>query len=390
MNQLLYEGRTLVGMVSAIIRQDALRVAYNRMDWERMFRLADYHRVANVIYLGVLGKGDVLPDRWRERFFERYQQALAFGENCEESLKEVLTWLDMREISCTVLTSASIRGLYQIPETAENSPVQILLDEEDYYLAKGYLVDLGYETDQVYKGYGERMRKVSGVSVILYQKLPFRIPAYLKSMQRLLETANLEEPYTHVRMLSQENEFVFRMARAVYGYVTEELRLREVLDLQLFHQSCRDELDKESVTKWLEDFQIDELANKLLRVSYMWFGDKKDNYFIDQPEDMSVFNVLEDRLLTQGEINQESDEQALKLEKALQKEIDKEQRAEGRAMFWEKLGERLLAFKKRLQWIFPDYHYMSSIYPAVEKIPVLLPVFWGVRGIRLLLRMFTK
>ena len=105
---------------------------------------------------------------------------------------------------------------------------------------------------------------------------------------------------------------------------------------------------------------------------------------------MSVFNVLEDRLLTQGEINQESDEQALKLEKALQKEIDKEQRAEGRAMFWEKLGERLLAFKKRLQWIFPDYHYMSSIYPAVEKIPVLLPVFWGVRGIRLLLRMFTK
>ena len=152
MNQLLYEGRTLVGMVSAIIRQDALRVAYNRLDWERMFRLADYHRVANIIYLGVLGKGDVLPDRWRDRFFERYQQALTFGESCEESLKEVLTWLDMREISCTVLTSASIRELYQIPETAENSPVQILLDEEEYYLAKGYLVDLGYETDQIYKG----------------------------------------------------------------------------------------------------------------------------------------------------------------------------------------------------------------------------------------------
>lgn len=234
------------------------------------------------------------------------------------------------------------------------------------------------------------MRKVSGVSVILYQQLPFRIPAYLKSMQRLLETANLEEPYTHVRMLSQESEFIFRMARAVYGYITEELRLREALDLQLFHQFCRDELDKENVKRWLEDFQIDELAEKLLRVVYMWFGDKKDSYFIDQPEDMSVFNILEDRLLTQGEINQESDEQALKLEKALQKELDKEQRAEGREMFWEKLKERLLAFKKRFQWVFPDYHYMSSIYPTVEKIPVLLPLFWGVRGIRLLLRMFIK
>ena len=57
MNQLLYEGRTLVGMVSSIIRQDAMHVLYNRLDWERMFRLADYHRVANVVYLSVLGKG---------------------------------------------------------------------------------------------------------------------------------------------------------------------------------------------------------------------------------------------------------------------------------------------------------------------------------------------
>ena len=97
MNQLLYEGRTLVGMVSSIIRQDALRVPYNRLDWERMFRLADYHRVANIIYLGVLGKGDVLPDRWRTRFFERYQESLLFGENCQESLREVLTWLRSEE-----------------------------------------------------------------------------------------------------------------------------------------------------------------------------------------------------------------------------------------------------------------------------------------------------
>ena len=99
MNQLLYEGRTLVGMVSSIIRQDTLHVLYNRLDWERMFRLADNHKIANIVYLGILGKGDALPDKWRERFFERYQEALLFGENCNESVKEVLTWLDMREIS---------------------------------------------------------------------------------------------------------------------------------------------------------------------------------------------------------------------------------------------------------------------------------------------------
>lgn len=390
MNQLLYEGRTLVGMVSSIIGQDTLHVMYNRLDWERMFRLADYHRVANVVYLSVLGKGDALPDRWRERFFERYQESLLFGENCDESLKEVLMWLDMREISCILLTSVSIRELYKLPETAENTPVQILLDEENYYLAKGYLVDLGYEMDQIYKGYGERMRKISGVSVILYQKLPFRTPGYAKNMQRILEDSYIKEPFENICELSIESEFVYRMARCVYRYVTDELRLREVLDLQLFHQKWRSEINWEAVQKKLEDFQVDELAEKLLRIAYMWFGDKKDNYFTDQPEDISVYDVLEDRLLTNGTINRECDVQALKLEKAIRKEIEKEKRGEGRELFWEKIVDTLKQFQKKLRWVFPDYHYMSSIYPLVEKLPVLLPVFWGVRGFRLLLRVFIK
>lgn len=390
MNQLLYEGRTLVGMVSSIIRQDAMHVLYNRLDWERMFRLADYHRVANVVYLSVLGKGDALPSRWRDRFFERYQEALLFGENCDESFRELLMWLDMREVSCTLLTSVSMRELYKLPETAENTPVQILLDEENYLLAKGYLVDLGYETDQTYKGYGERMRRISGVSVILYHKLPFRTSGYIKNMQRLLEDSYIKEPYLNIRELPAESEFIYRMAKAVYGYVTDELRLREVLDLQIFHRAWREEINWEAVQKRLEDFQIDELAEKLLRIAYMWFGDKKDNYFTDQPEDVSVYDILEDRLLTQGAINRESDMQALRLEKAIQKEIEKEKRGEGRELFWEKIMDSFRAFRKKLRWIFPDYHYMSSIYPAVEKLPVLLPVFWGVRGLRFFFRLFIK
>lgn len=390
MNQLLYEGRTLVGMVSSIIRQDAMHVLYNRLDWERMFRLADYHRVANVVYLSVLGKGDALPSRWRDRFFERYQEALLFGENCDESFRELLMWLDMREVSCTLLTSVSMRDLYKLPETAENTPVQILLDEENYLLAKGYLVDLGYETDQTYKGYGERMRRISGVSVILYHKLPFRTSGYIKNMQRLLEESYIKEPYLNIHELPAESEFIYRMAKAVYGYVTDELRLREVLDLQIFHRAWREEINWEAVQKKLEDFQVDELAEKLLRIAYMWFGDKKDNYFADQPEDMSVYDILEDRLLTQGTINRESDMQALRLEKAIQKEIEREKRGEGRELFWEKIMDSFRAFRKKLRWVFPDYHYMSSIYPVVEKIPVLLPVFWGVRGLRLFFRLFIK
>ena len=209
-------------------------------------------------------------------------------------------------------------------------------------------------------------------------------------MQKILEDSYIREPYLNIRELPAESEFIFRMAKAVYGYVSDELRLREVLDLQIFHRAWREEINWEAVQKKLEDFQVDELGEKLLRISYMWFGDKKDNYFTDQPEDVTVYDILEDRLLTQGTINRESDMQALRLEKAIKKEIEREKRGEGRELYWEKITDSFRVFRKKLRWIFPDYHYMSSIYPMVERLPVLLPFFWGVRGVRLFFRLFIK
>lgn len=386
MNRLLFEGRSLVSIISSIIRQDDLHVVYSRLDWERMFRLADFHKVANIVYLGVLGHGDALPDRWRERFFARYQESLLFGENCQEQIAEILTWLDMREISCTLLTYEFVRDFYRLPEMADTTPIQILLDSENYFYAKGYLIDLGYETDQAYKGMGERLRRVSGVPVILYYHLPFRTAKYIKSIEKLLETSYQKEPYTYIQMLPPESEFIYRMAGAAYRYVVDELTLREVLDLLLCHKAWRDEINMEVVQRKLVDFQVDEVAEKILRIGYMWFGDKKDNYFQSQPEDTAVYDVLEDRLLTKGIINHESDIQALKLQSLIEKDIEKERKGEYWEVQKEKAGKFWGRIKRKLRWAFPDFHYMSSIYPVVEKIPVLLPVFWIIRGTRLLFR----
>lgn len=390
MNRLLFEGRSLVGIVSSIIRQDDRKVAYARLDWEDMYRLSDYHKVANIVYLGLLGYREIIPDKWMDRFFKRYQESLQFGENCDESFKEVLTWLDMREVSCTILTSESVRGFYKIAEAADNSPIQIFLDEEEYYLAKGYLIDLGYETDEAYKGYGERLRKVPHVSIILYRKLPFRTAKYEKNMIKLLETAQIKEPYSYIWEFPRDSEFLYRLAGASYRYVTDELTLREVLELLLCHKAWKDEIDEEMLWKRLDEFRIDSIAEKILDVAYMWFGEKDDHYLIHQTEDMSVYDILEDRLLTRGLVNREKDDQALKLQSLIQKEIEKEKKAEGIDIRKEKIQKEIKDIERKMKWIFPDRHYMSSIYPTVEKIPVLLPVFWVIRGLRILWRTLMK
>ena len=105
---------------------------------------------------------------------------------------------------------------------------------------------------------------------------------------------------------------------------------------------------------------------------------------------MSEYDTLEERILTRGMTGRESDDQALKLQALIEKELAKEKKEEGNSLRKEKIGRFFTQQKKRLKWVFPDFHYMSSIYPIVEKIPILLPVFWLIRGLRLWWRSFLR
>lgn len=384
MDRLIFEGRFLVNLVGGIVRQDDLKAIHSRIDWEHMYRTADYHKIANIVYLGILGNGEKVPERWMERFFGRYQEALFYSDISEDAEREILTLLDMMGIPCTILTTSRIRLLYQIQEMSANNPLRLKLDEENYSLAKGYLVDLGYETECVYKGYGERMRRSSGFCVELYHQFPFRTRPYGKGMQRIMETAFIRNSSQHVRTISIENRYVFMAAQAAYHYAEDELLIREVLDLYLYHKTWREEMNREYITNRLKEFQMDGLAEKILHIAYMWFGSKEDILGEGQPDDMGVYDVLENRILSRGAITRETDHQALRLASLIKQDIDKERRNDKRAIFLERLAGYRAAFTRRMRWLFPEFRYMCAIYPFLEKVPVLLPVYWTRRGIRLL------
>ena len=183
MNRILYESHFLINIAASIIRQEDMRPLRGKMDWERMFRISDYHRISNLIYPGVLGNDNV-PQNWRERFFERYQESLQFGESCDEGERELLALLDLKEIPVLVLESSKRRNLYEMKELAGECALRLYLMREDYSLTKGFLIDLGFETDRIYHLGGERMRRDDGFAVEIYDHIPYKTPAYKKQMRQ--------------------------------------------------------------------------------------------------------------------------------------------------------------------------------------------------------------
>ena len=68
----------------------------------------------------------------------------------------------------------------------------------------------------------------------------------------------------------------------------------------------------------------------------------------------------------------------------LQREEERERRAEKLQRIKMEFEKRVERFKKKMSWIFPELSYMRSMYPWLEKAPILLPVSWLIRGTRLI------
>ncbi|MBP3198120.1 MAG: hypothetical protein J6N21_14090, partial [Butyrivibrio sp.] len=109
MNRTVFEGRYLVDLVGSVIKQKDFTKKYMKMDWERLFHLADYHKIANIIYIGMLGASGQIPEKWGARLFERYQESLMYSTSYENSELEILNMLNMHKISATVLESSATR-----------------------------------------------------------------------------------------------------------------------------------------------------------------------------------------------------------------------------------------------------------------------------------------
>ena len=57
MNRSVYEGKFLLNLVGATLRQDDSFPVMRRMNWGRLYRIADYHELSSAVYLGMLSAG---------------------------------------------------------------------------------------------------------------------------------------------------------------------------------------------------------------------------------------------------------------------------------------------------------------------------------------------
>ena len=390
MNRSVYEGKFLLNLVGGTLRQDDSFPVMRRMNWGRLYRIADYHELSSAVYLGMLSAGARVPALFGERFFSRYQEAVRYGTFYESSELEILDAFQALKLPAVILESSAVRRLYHLPETAANSPLRLYIPEEKYHLAKGYLVDLGYESDDFYKGFGEHMKRVGGFQVEIYHTLPFLTKSYKNCMKGLLERAFPDKNRPVLKSLSLESSYLLRLAEASYHFCNDSLKVRELLDLYLFYKLFYKDMNHRYLDARIKELNIPLLSKSLLQMADMWFGSRKESLFPYPKDSISLYDDMEARILSNGTVGMDSIPEAAKLRKAIHDAENREEKAVKWRKWKEKWADRFRAMGRRLRWAFPDKNYMASLYPELENKGYLLPFYWVKRDLHLLSVLFRS
>lgn len=304
-----------------------------------------------------IGFGSLMEDYLYTQRGERLDVRLSSREYYETAKEHTFVtepYVDSytEEIPVLVLESSKRRNLYEMKELAGECALRLYLMREDYSLTKGFLIDLGFETDRIYHLGGERMRRDDGFAVEIYDHIPYKTPAYKKQMRQLFEKAHLLEGYTFVSGLDDKTRLAYLLARASYLYVTRELLVRQLLDLYLLHKKLKEE-DLEREWLWLKKLKIGQLSEKLLSLSYVWFGTKAEraDLAITVSEDLELYDEMENRILGYGKEYEATIPEALALAGSILKEEEKENRKARRKLFLQKTRE----LRKQLWELLREY-----------------------------------
>lgn len=171
------------------------------------------------------------------------------------------------------------------------------------------------------------------------------------------------EPYRYVHMLTNEEEYLYRIARMVERYITGRLKVRDIMDIWQYRKQLGERFRWKAVNESLERAVWQEFADQIHVLAALWFGKEAD-----ADEQYGLALELEEYILSRGRENKHLDETLLPCEKV-------------RLDFYWRNRDKEWALRKQA-WMFPSRDYMVQFFPVLEKYPFLLFFCWIIRNFR--------
>lgn len=355
------EEECLLRMIEAICSGHEVPQKVRYVDWDNVYKLADYHKVANLIYVGLIGMEIDITDKTREKYFERYQESLLIGEKYEKEKEKILIFFEQSKIHCMLFSSYFARSYYPMPEMQMLGRLEFYVDYQKMQDIDEVLRRLGYkknERNDEFEENGIEYKKSNGLQIVI--KPYATVTGKCKKINKKgLKKVPLLLGKKYIHQWDQNALYVNYIKELADGFASGEISVHHILDFWFYYQGVYQNLQWKYIDGELSKYQLMNFERGLKELIHLWFGQQVT------AENPVLYYAMEEFVLSKGVQGRDTVKKVL----PLIIEFEKKQ----------KRKERKKKKKEELQWLFPKKEYMISLFPRLQKYPFLLPFYWVYR-----------
>ena len=332
------------------------------VDLEELLRLANAHDLAHLVCYelerrglivegegcenhSTLAEGQVIDD-----FVEQLDLAMFRHINREIAVAKVREVLEGEKIPFIILKGTVLMDFYPEPWMRTSSDVDVLVSPDDFVRAVAAFKQSGLvnfaETDHDLSFY-----TTEEFHVELHHSLidDDRLPDTTKHIKNIWNYSKPSSDGKVERTLNDEMFYFYHIAHMAKHFKESGCGIRYFMDIWVLNHATSFEKDRRNAL--LADSGIKTFAEKAEKISEIWFSGAKPDPELDEIIDFLINGGIYGSL------------------------------EYGTILKRHRKGSRVAFYIYRL---FMPYDKIKYLYPVLQKVPILLPIFWVVRWFKLL------
>lgn len=315
-------------------------------DWEKLYKLADFHNVTALIYPAVM-KLDIPPEI-KQKFIYDNHRFLAREARQEIESHRVFSALNEAGIPFLKLKGIVIKELYPMPHMRSAADIDICLTKENREKARPVMEELGYKLDSSIDYHDEYSKDDFFIYELHSDVMSPRSELYNLFINPF-EKATIHNSNEMQLTLSNEYFYLNLVTHLYKHFISEGCGLRLFSDLYIFRRKCQS-LDTAFITNLLKGYGLQHFHNTILQLNSCFF---EGNEYTDKLRTLAEF------VFKSGEYGSNN----------LKKLSWISSSKSANLTFFDKASYFLH------NW-FPGVRTMKKRYPVLKKAPFLLPLCW--------------
>lgn len=327
--------------VAAVINGGDVPALPEDVDTEKVYNLAVRNSAQALLYFAN-GQGNMLPDNVAVKLKKAYQAAMLREMSQQSELDKIRKEFTDNGIPFMLLKGSHLKALYPKPEMRFMVDMDVLVKKEDVEKARDILLSHGLK-QEMNNGKDIVLIKAPFLTVELHNTLftedYYMYEYFLGVWDKAVKISDYEYK------MSDSDLYIYTLAHLAEHYTNAGACFRPTVDLYLMNKKLADSLDGEYIEAELEKLSLNGFNKNIISVGKSVFDGEEADGNIELMENYIVFGPP--------------------VKNAAEAAAANESKA-----------------KRIVKMLFPNLRHMQHLFPILEKLPFLLPLFWVIRFFR--------